>query len=867
MSPVPTLLGRALVAGTLALAAAAAGEHPFETDALREPTLATGGSCVIRNVTIHSAVGPAFLGDVLVRDGRIAAVGDVGDAGGALEVDGSGKHLAPGVIDCHSHTAISGGVNEGTESITVDVDISDTVDPDDPAIYRALAGGVTVARLLHGSANAIGGRHEVIKLRRGRTRMSELVLAGAPEGVKFALGENPKRSNYGRGAERFPDTRMGVEAIFQRAFERAREYAALWQAYRAAVERGEDPEPPRRDIRLDGLVGILDGSIEVHSHCYRADEILMLLRTAERFGFRVKTLQHVLEGYKVAHEIAEHGAGPSAFADWWAYKIEAYEAIPFNAALLDEAGAVTSLNSDSDELMRRLFADAAKAVRYGGMDPVRALRLVTLNPAVQLGIDDRVGSIESGKDADLVLLTGDPLSALSRVELTLVDGEVEFQRRDAFGLESDPPPVTPLSEPRAAVAPPPSAGRAGTIALVGGRIHPVTAPVIEGGTLLLEDGLIAAVGKDLEIPAGARVVDCAGLDVWPGMIALDTNLGLFEIGSVAGTVDVAEGGGNQPDLRASASINADSAHIAVTRFNGVTRAQTAPQGGGPLRGQSCVIRLTGQTWEEMLTIDRDMLHLSFPRRGNDLEPGEAEEPSEAVEELARVFEQAREYARLVAEAGALGAPAPPYDPRLEALAPFARGEKRIAVHATNAQTILDALRFVAEQGLDAVLYDVGEGWKVVDAIARSGLPCVVGPVLALPRSRYDPYDAAYANAAVLARAGVPLAISPGNDENPRNVAFHAAMAVAFGLPHEEGVRAVTYYAARALGLEDRLGSLAPGKLADVVVTEGDLLEPAAPVRQVFIDGVQQPMRSMQTELYQRYRERLHRLQASGTDAR
>jgi imidazolonepropionase-like amidohydrolase len=273
-----------------------------------------------------------------------------------------------------------------------------------------------------------------------------------------------------------------------------------------------------------------------------------------------------------------------------------------------------------------------------------------------------------------------------------------------------------------------------------------------------------------------------------------------------------------------------------------------------------VIRLTGQTWEEMLTLDRDMLHLSFPGRSNDLKKEEAEKPSDAVEQLAELFEQAREYARLVAESAEQAAPRPQYDPRLEALAPFARGEKRLAIHASNAQTILDALRFVEEQQLDAVLYDVGEGWKVVDAIAASGLPCVVGPVLTLPRSRYDPYDAAYANAAVLARAGVPIAISPGDDENPRNVAFHAAMAVSFGLPHEEGIRAVTYYAARALGLEDRLGSLAPGKLADVVVTEGDLLEPAAAVRQVFIDGVQQPMRSMQTELYQRYRERLHRLQ-------
>lgn len=840
---------------------ALAGEHPCETDALRKPALSTGGSCVVRGATIHTAVGPAFVGDVLVRDGRIAAVGEIGEVAGLVEIDGSAKHLAPGVIDCHSHIAIEGGTNEGTESVTIDVDISDAVDPDDASIYRALAGGVTTARLLHGSANAIGGRHALIKCKPLRTTAAEIAFPGAREGVKFALGENPKRSNDGGSGEaRFPGSRMGVEAVFLRAFERAREYAAEWAAHRAAVGRGEDPAPPRRDLRLEGLAGVLDGSIDVHSHCYRADEILMLLRTAEHYGFKVKTLQHVLEGYKVAAEIAAHGAGPSAFADWWAYKIEAYEAIPFNAALLDEAGAVTSLNSDSAELMRRLYADAAKCVRYGGMDRVRALRLVTINPALQLGIEGRVGSIEAGKDADLVLLSGEPLSALARVELVLIDGEVEFQRRDAFGLDSAPPPVHELTEAPIASFEAPDAAASETIALVGGRLHPVSAEVVEGGTLLMQGGRILALGQALDIPAGARVVDCTGLDVWPGMIALDTRLGLFEIGSVRGTVDVSERGGNQPDLRVAASINADSAHIAVTRYNGVTRAQTAPQGGGPLRGQSCVVRLSGQTWEEMLTLDRDMLHLSFPVRANDLKREEAEKVSDEVKELARQFEEAREHARLVEVARSEGSPRPAFDARLEALAPFARGEARVAVHASNAQTILDALLFIQEQELDALLFDVGEGWKVVDAIAASGVGCVVGPVLALPRSRYDPYDAAYANAAVLARAGVPIAISPGDDENPRNLAFHAAMAVAFGLPHEEGVRAVTYYAARALGLEDRLGSLAPGKLADVVVTEGDLLEPSAPVRAVFIEGVQQPMQNLQTGLFDRYRQRLLRLQ-------
>ena len=843
-------------------APAAAGEHPIETDATRAPTLRTGGTCVIRDVVIHSAVGPATRGDVLVRDGRIAAIGDVGDVGDAVVLEGGGLHLAPGAIDCHSHMAIHGGINEGTESITVDCDISDEVDGDDVAIYRALAGGTTTARLLHGSANTIGGRHEVIKLKVGRTE-DELRFVGAPEGVKFALGENVKRSNFGfgRGGDRrFPATRMGVETVFQRAFTRALEYQAEWRAYDEAVARGEDPAPPRRDVRLDGLVGVLDGSIGVHSHCYRADEILMLLRTAEQFGFKIKTLQHVLEGYKVAHEIAEHGAGPSTFSDWWAYKVEAYDAVPHNGALLDEAGAVTSFNSDSDELVRHLYSEAAKGVRYGGMDPVRALRLVTLNPAIQLGIEARVGSIEVGKDADLTLLSGDPLSTLARVEWTMVDGEIEFQRVDAFGLDSEPP--APSAPGPARVAPRAPGAPRGCVALVGGTLHPIDGPDIERGTLILRDGYIEALGVDLPIPADARVVDVAGKHVWPGMIALGTNLGLAEIGAVRSTVDTDEIGGNQPDVRSTAALNADSAHLGVTRTNGVTRAQSIPFGGGPLRGQSCVIRLTGDTWEELLTLDRDMLHVSFPGRANDAKEEERKQPSDEVKALADLFEQARQYRRLVDEAAAQGVAGPDLDPRLEALAPFALGEGRVGLHVSNAQTILDALRFVEEQELDAVLFGLDEGWKVADRVAQSGLVCVVGGVLSLPRSRFDPYDAPYATAAVLRRAGARVAIYTGSDENPRNLAFHAAMAASFGLPPAEARRAITLGAAEAVGLDDRLGSLTPGKVADVVVSDGDLLEVTAPVRQVFIDGVQQSMKNRQTELYERYRARLQRLQAA-----
>jgi imidazolonepropionase-like amidohydrolase len=835
-------------------------EHPFETDAHRVPAQRTGGSALIRGATVHSAVAPASVTDVLVVDGRIERIGPgLAAPEGATVLDGTDRHLAPGVIDTHSHMAIEGGVNEGTLSITADCDISDVIDPEDVSIYRALAGGVTTIQCLHGSANAIGGRSEVLKLRWGRTA-DELRFADAPQGIKFALGENPKRSNWGEPGRRFPSSRPGVEAVFERAFTRAREYGREWSEYAEARGRGEDPPPPRRDVRLDVLVGILAGDVKVHSHCYRADEILMLLRAAERFGFRIQTLQHVLEGYKVAHEIARHGAGTSTFSDWWAYKIEAYDAIPHNASLLDEAGVVSTVNSDSDELVRHLYHEAAKSVRYSGMDRVRAVRLVTLNAAEQLGVADRVGSIEVGKDADLVLLTGDPLSVYARVEWTMVDGEIEFERRDAFELEARPPAVRPDPEPSVAVEAGYDPDGGDCLAIVGATLHPVVGADLEGGILLVQDGRIAALGEDLAIPASAIVVDATGQHVWPGMIALGTSLGLREIGSVRGSIDTFESGGNQPDLRVASSIHADSAHIPVTRSNGITRAQVVPGGRGPMLGQSALVRLEGDTWEELLVLDRDMLHVRFPRTANDAEEKAKKESQEDIDELRELLREAREYDRLRAEASEAGVESPPWDPRLEALAPFARGEKPVALHADNAQTILYALRLAEEEQLDAVLYGAREGWKVAEAIRAAGVPVVVGPVLALPMDRFDPYDAAYANVAVLVRAGIRCAIMAEDDDNTRNLPFHAGTAVAYGLPREEALRAITIEPARIVGLDEELGSLTPGKQADLVITDGDLLEPTTRVMRVLVAGREQDLSNRQTRLYERYRERLLRLQ-------
>ena len=393
---------------------------------------------VITNATIYTVTnGVIEGGSILIRNGRIAAVGPKVDVPrGAIEIDGSGLHVMPGIVDAHNHIAIDGAVNESSLSVTAMVSTADVLDPTDVNIYRGLAGGVTTSNILHGSANAIGGQNAVIKLRWGADATG-LLFEGAPPGIKFALGENPKRSNRsgGSGPARYPATRMGVMDVIREAFVEARAYQAQHRRYEAALKAGDrSATPPARDLALDPLVEVLEGRRLVHAHCYRADEILQLLRLAEEFGFRIATLQHVLEGYKVADEIAAHGAGASTFSDWWAYKIEAYDAIPYNVALLTARGVLVSINSDSAEEHRHLNQEAAKAVRYGGMSDEEALKLVTINPAIQLGIDKRVGSIEVGKDADLVLYDAHPLSVYAVPQTVLVDGQVYFDRaRDLAG--------------------------------------------------------------------------------------------------------------------------------------------------------------------------------------------------------------------------------------------------------------------------------------------------------------------------------------------------------------------------------------------------------------------------------------------------
>jgi imidazolonepropionase-like amidohydrolase len=392
---------------------------------------------VFKNATVWTNEKEGIIKDatVITENGKIKSISTNSNAAPtkAVVIDAKGKHLTAGIIDEHSHIAISKGVNEGGQAISAEVNISDVVTADDINVYRQLAGGVTAAQLLHGSANPIGGQSALIKLKWGHTP-DEMLIPNAPKFIKCALGENVKQANWGDfNTVRFPQTRMGVEQVFYDGFARARAYKEELDAYAKNPKKAEGA--PRKDLELDVLVEILESKRFITCHSYVQSEINMLMHVADSMDFKINTFTHILEGYKVADKMKAHGVGGSTFADWWAYKFEVNDAIPYNAKMMADQGVVVAINSDDAEMGRRLNQEAAKSVKYGGMSEEEAWKMVTLNPAKLLHLDDRMGSVKVGKDADIVLWSDNPLSIKAKVELTMIDGKVLYSSADASKLE------------------------------------------------------------------------------------------------------------------------------------------------------------------------------------------------------------------------------------------------------------------------------------------------------------------------------------------------------------------------------------------------------------------------------------------------
>ena len=838
----------------------------------------------VRHGTVMTVVGNIISGGtVLIENGKIAAVGpdsQVTVPAGAREIDATGMWVTPGLLDAHSHMSIEGGGNEGADSVTPEVRIIDVINHRDESLFRALAGGVTTINVLHGSANTIGGQNAILKLRWGKSA-DELLFDNVTRGVKFALGENPKRA---RAVERYPSTRMGVEFTLRKSFAEAREYQAKWDEYEATRSRGVDALAPRRDLRLEALSEIMKGNILVHAHSYRADEILMLLRVAEDFGFRIASLQHVLEGYKVADEIAAHGAGASTFTDFWGYKMEAWDAIPYNMSIMYERGVTVSVNSDSNERVRRMYVEAAKAVKYGGVPEQEALKMITLNAAKHFGIEDRVGSIEVGKDGDLAIFTAHPFSGNTRVQYTIIDGQLYFDRNlvetteDVLAsveplvstesvtentnriIDWTPPILSPTV--RAQVMPsgygdvtePVVTADTTPIAIVGGRILTMTGTPIERGTIVVQGGRITAVGADVQTPADAHVINATGMTVTPGMINAGTVIGLSEIGSIAATNDTSELEEINSHIKASVAIHPDSEMIPIARANGVTTAIAAPQ-GGLIQGQSALIDMAGWTPPEVVARSPLAMHIDFPEReggGGFGGGGQSQEQVDAqLETLRRWMHRAR------AHAGALAAEmvtATDQTYTLDALVPVVLGELPVVLDASSEEGIKSALAFIEEFQLRGILAGTRDIWKVVDEIAKAGVPVILGPIQSQPADG-DPYDTIFVAAKLLHEAGIPFAFRTGGATAARNLPDHAALGVAFGLPREAAWHALTRGAAEILGVGHLYGSVEEGMIANLVISDGDLLDIPSQVKHVLIRGQEATLGTHHTRLWEQYSTR------------
>jgi imidazolonepropionase-like amidohydrolase len=396
--------------------------------AAQQSPAATHNDVVIRGGTLLTVThGRIENGSIYIHDGKIVAVGkDVKAPAGTTVIDATGKWVMPGIIDSHSHIALDNDVNEATSPVTPHMMMKDAFDYNDKMIYRALAGGVTTSLLLHGSANMIGGQAVVIKHKYGLGR-DELLFPGAPQSIKFASGENPKRV-YG-SRNQLPSTRMGNFAVMRQAFLEARDYMKTWDDYNAKLQKGDkDATPPKKDLKLEALADVLRGKLLVQIHCYRADEFLTEMAIAREFGYKIRAFHHALEAYKVADKIAANGVAIATWPDWWGFKYEAWDATPWNASISLNKGVRVALKSDSEDVTRRLNSEAGKIMHYGNISEEDALKMITINPAWIIGVDDRVGSLDVGKDADISIWNSYPLSSAAIVDEVLIDGDVYFDR-------------------------------------------------------------------------------------------------------------------------------------------------------------------------------------------------------------------------------------------------------------------------------------------------------------------------------------------------------------------------------------------------------------------------------------------------------
>ncbi|HEX4386156.1 MAG TPA: amidohydrolase family protein [Myxococcales bacterium] len=816
---------------------------------------------VIRHALVMPVSGPSIQdGAVSFEGGKIVAVGpdaQVQTPPQGEEIDARGMVVTPGIIDAHSHlgvyaspqsTATSDG-NEATNPVTSEVSAKDGFWPQDPGLRRAAAGGITSLLILPGSANLIGGRGFPVKLHFGRTA-DEMRFPGAKDGLKMACGENPKRV-YGTGQHKAPSTRMGNIAETRKAWAAARDYMNKFDQWR---NKGMTEPPPARDLRLETLVGVLKGEILVQNHCYRADELQLMIDMSHEFGYHIRAFHHAVEAYKLRDVLAKEDIGVATWADWWGGKLELWDAIPQNIGLLQEAGVHAHMHSDSQDGIQRLNQEAGKALaaaRAMGLkiSDDEAMRWLTINPAWIMGTDGVTGSLEAGKMADIVIWDRNPFSVYSRAQRVYADGVVTYDVKTGASVLSDfelgePLKTAALQTPKAAEVPqfkPASTEllpvAAADCTVIRNAIGLDGKPMPE---LTLRGGQIAKAG------AGCKEVDAQGHVLAPGFIDPSDQLGLVEV-SLEETANDAQwkrGEKHEPihaAIRASDDLDEFSQLLPVARTGGITSSVSVP-GGGVVSGQAAWFAMDGTVLKAPLAVGVRLGLQAKEELGGPRAAG--------ISLLRELLEDAKEF----------GAHKKDYDQNksrrfvasgadLEALQPVLAGKLPLLVQANRVSDLRAVLALAKEHKLKVIFSGAAEGWLMASELA--GIPVILDAREDLP-ANFDAIASRQDNAALLAAAGAKVMFAPMGDAHfARTLPQAAGNAVAFGLPYNEAIKGLTSNVAEAFGLNT--GKLADGLRGDVVLWSGDPLETSSRPVAMWIGGKQVPLTNRQTALFQKYR--------------
>ena len=812
---------------------------------------------------IHPVAGePIDHGVLVVRGGKVVAVGKEGEVPipeGAEVRELPDAVIIPGLVDSHSHIGIyprphvpaNSDGNEMSGPVQPGLRALDAIWPDDPGIRMAVAGGVTTANIMPGSGNAIGGQTVYVKLRGGRIEDMRVSDGGVLGGLKMANGENPK--GYGRRGQA-PFTRMKIAALQREQFVKAREYQRKWQSYRDSVAQGKKAAEPETDLTLEPLVEVLERKRTVHFHCHRADDILTAVRLSEEFGFEL-VLQHCTEGYRVADELARKKIPASlTLVDSPGGKAEVMGLLEENAAILDRAGVKVAVNTDDFITESRFLLRTGSIAVRGGMPEAAALRALTLHPAQMLHLDRRVGTLEPGKDADFVVLSGAPFSVYTQVLETWIDGVRVFDRSnkrdwsyqaggfalaDLTRLPDAPKPAKPLPAAKAPAAPANGPAPGKRFAVRAGRIHTAAGKPILDGVVLVEDGKIAAVGRagEVQIPNGVPVV--TAVEVTPGLIDAHSVCGLSGSLNVPADQDQDETSDpNQADLRVIDGFNPNEPFMEFLRSQGVTVVHALPGRANVIAGQSGIFRTHARTVEQATLRFPAAVLVNLGEAPKEAYRDKSPRTRMAVAALVRnTLAGAKNYH--AKRAAAEPDKRPPLNPKYEALGPVLAGKVPVVFGAHRADDIATALRLAEEFKLKPVLSLATEGYLMADAIAESKAPVVVHPTMQRAGASIETMNSFTGNAAALADRKVPVVIGTafeGYVPKTRVLRAEAAMAAARGLGHERALRAVTIDAAKLLDIADRFGSIEVGKVADLVFYDGDPFENATHVTHTLMGG-------------------------------